>query len=140
MIETTNKATLNTGLMLELNEVYNLKITKAKFKSFKELNLLIKKLLVKYKIVKEALELEEMLSLFADVELIDLLERIFAETSILINTQDITEEECSFEKLYDMELISDLSQLQIAIFTFYTQDFTKPSTTKTTKQEILGGK
>lgn len=140
MIETTNKATLNTGLMLELNEVYNLKITKAKFKSFKELNLLIKKLLVKYKIVKEALELEEMLSLFADVELIDLLERIFAETSILINTQDKTEEECSFEKLYDMELISDLSQLQIAIFTFYTQDFTKPSTTKTTKQEILGGK
>lgn len=140
MIETTNKATLNTGLMLELNEVYNLKITKAKFKSFKELNLLIKKLLVKYKIVKEALELEEMLSLFADVELIDLLERIFAETSILINTQDKTEEECSFEKLYNMGLISDLSQLHIAIFTFYTQDFTKPSTTKTTKQEILGGK
>lgn len=140
MIETTNKATLNTGLMLELNEVYNLKITKAKFKSFKELNLLIKKLLVKYKIVKEALELEEMLSLFSDVELTDLLERIFAETSTLINTQDKTEEECSFEKLYDMELISDLSQLQIAIFTFYTQDFTKPSTMKTTKQEILGGK
>jgi hypothetical protein len=140
MTETTNTATLNTELTLELNEVYNLKIKKPTFKSFKELNFLIKKLLVKYKILKEALTTEEMLSLFCDEELTDLLERIFAETSTLIKIQDKTEEECNFEKLYKEELLSDLTEFYAVIFTFYTQDFTKPSITKKTKSETSEGK
>lgn len=140
MTEATNKATLSTDLILELNEVYNLKIKKPTFKSFKELNFLIKKLLVKYKILKEALTTEEMLSLFCDEELTDLLERIFTETSTLINTQDKTEEECNLEKLYKEELLSDLTEFYAVIFTFYTQDFTKPSITKKTKSETSEGK
>ena len=140
MTEATNKATLSTDLILELNEVYNLKIKKPTFKSFKELNFLIKKLLIKYKILKEALTAEEMLSLFCDEELTDLLERIFTETSTLINTQDKTEEECNLEKLYKEELLSDLTEFYAVIFTFYTQDFTKPSITKKTKSETSEGK
>ena len=140
MTEARNKAPLSTDLILELNEVYNLKIKKPTFKSFKELNFLIKKLLVKYKILKEALTTEEMLSLFCDEELTDLLERIFTETSTLINTQDKTEEECNLEKLYKEELLSVLTEFYAVIFTLYTQDFTKPSITKKTKSETSEGK